>query len=93
MAATAVSLATAISSQPSWTLNSTVYPLSDGVSGVLVGVEFVSVPNQAFPANGYWIGKVYRNGKTEVFPYSELYSSSGARKTAFNAVIEATKLP
>jgi len=93
MAATTVSLATAISSQPSWTLNTTVYPLSDGVSGVLVGVEFVSVPTQSFPSNGYWVGKVYRNGKTEVFPYSELYSSSANRKTAVNAAIEATKIP
>lgn len=93
MAATAVSLATAISSQPSWTLNSTVYPISDGVSGVLVGVEYVSIPSASYPSNGYWVGKVYRNGITESIPYSDLYSSSAARKTAYNSAIDALKLP
>lgn len=90
---TPITVSAAISAQPSWTLNTTVYPLSDGVSGVLVGVEYVASPSSAFPANGYWVGKVYRNGITETIPYADLYSSSSARKTAFNAAIEATKLP
>ena len=93
MASTALSLATAISGQPSWTLNTTVYPLSDGVSGVLVGICYIENPSSAYPANGYWAGLVYRNGRVETITYSELYSSSAARKTAFNAAIEATKLP
>jgi len=80
-----------IGSTPSWTVNTTKYPLEGG-SGTVVGVKFVPKPNYEYPTYGYWVGLIYRNGAVEEIPWGDLYASSGARITAYNAVLDARKL-
>lgn len=81
----------AIGSTPTWTVNTTMYPLYGG-SGTLVGVRFVPKHDSAYPTYGYWVGSIYRNGVVEDIPWGDLYASSGARATAYNATLDARKI-